>query len=236
MRLGFFHCCLSRLFHICLIMAVLFCTTPASAQQGAYGTAATLGGACSATYFVWPDVNGRAAQCVGGFWTEVPGGMVLISTQTASASASLQFTSLPTTYTTLFLNCAGILLSANNILFIMQVGEGAGPTWETTANYNMDAEGYSSFHTTTSTDLLDGLYHGSTTNPASIKGYIDNVGSSSIYKNMSMTATIYDGVGYLLHENWGGYWSSDTNPITAIRLTVSSGTISSGTCSLYGMN
>ena len=35
----------------------------------------------------------------------------------------------------------------------------------------------------------------------------------------------------------GGYWNNDTNPITGIEIVASGGgTISSGTCSLYGMN
>src|SRR6478609_6085231 len=43
------------------------------------------------------------------------GSMTLISTQTASASASLQFTNLPTSYNTLFLNCTGLLVSASTV-------------------------------------------------------------------------------------------------------------------------
>ena len=54
------------------------------------------------------SANPGLQYCDGTSWQAV-GGMTLISTQTASASASLQFTSLPTSYNTLFLNCAGLL-------------------------------------------------------------------------------------------------------------------------------
>ena len=47
----------------------------------------------------------RLEYCNGTSWI-ADGGMTLISTQTASASASLQFTNLPTSYNTLFINCS----------------------------------------------------------------------------------------------------------------------------------
>jgi hypothetical protein len=65
--------------------------------------------------------------------------LTLISTQTASSSASLQFTNLPTSYNTLFLNCAGLLMSSNTVVPKLQIGEGAGPTWETAEKYAQEA-------------------------------------------------------------------------------------------------
>jgi hypothetical protein len=186
--------------------------------------------------------------CNGTNWMSMAGGgggsgpMSLISTQTASASASLQFTNLPTSYNTLFLNCAGLIESSTGT-FLLQVGEGATPTWQTGAHYSVNniwtGTGNASVKqtvTTTATDLsqLGGPW--STTKPLSLKMYIDNVGSSTLYKNAIIQETSYvDTSGYF--TNWvGSYWNNDTNPITGLQVTVSTGNLTSGTCSLYGMN
>jgi hypothetical protein len=60
------------------------------------------------------------------------GGLTLISTQTASNSASLQFTSLPTSYNTLFLNCSNVIASAKTLprFFVLE-----GDTWEPDRGY-----------------------------------------------------------------------------------------------------
>jgi len=66
--------------------------------------------------------------------------------------------------------------------------------------------------------------------------YIDNVGSSSVVKMATFQQSTYiDGTGAAVSNNLG-YWNSDTNPITGIELVTNTGTITSGTCSLYGMN
>jgi hypothetical protein len=167
--------------------------------------------------------------------------LALISTQTASASASIQFTNLPTIYNTLFLNCAGILMSTNAVAMI-RIGEGATPTWESGAHYVssvlwLEPTGSGSYGGTTATDILDGGDAILGSFPQSIKLYIDNVSSSSLYKNYTYTYLGYDNTDNVGFENeGGGYWSNDTNPITGIELLLSTGTISSGTCSLYGLN
>jgi hypothetical protein len=112
----------------------------------------------------------------------------VISTQTASSSASLQWTNLPTSYNTLFLNCSGLLTSVTSTYIYLYVGEGAGPTWKTSANYTdagvYGGSGAQEYHTTTATEIFDGApFH--TTRPSSIKLYVDSVASSSIYKMFS---------------------------------------------------
>ena len=177
--------------------------------------------------------------CNGTSWA-VDGGMTLISTQTASGAATLQFTSLPTAYNTLFLNCEGLIESSNTAsIFYFYVGEGAGPTWETTAHYSEvqigadDANNSFALGDNTSSGLF--AWGGSTTIPKSIKLYIGNVGSSTLYKFITYIA--YEGDNATSKSISGaGYWISDKNPVTALELAVTSGTITSGTCSLYGMN
>jgi hypothetical protein len=196
--------------------------------------------------------SGTLEACNGTSWIPIDGGMHFISTQTASSSASLQFTNLPTSYNTLFLNCAGLLVSSAHGYLQLLVGEGATPTWETGAHYIVATEftdvysggggGASVNGGTTSTDLLDWVSAptASTTQPQTLKAYIDNVGSSSIHKNVyynffqEQTPDYYQVMGM-------SFWSNDTNAVTGLEVTTtgdggSAGNITSGTCSLYGMN
>src|SRR5262249_13385579 len=83
-------------------------------------------------YHTYQFCNGSTWIAYGG--AAGNGGLVQLSTQTASASASLQFTNLPTTYNTFFLNCFSLILSTNTHLYY-RVGEGAGPTWQSGAHY-----------------------------------------------------------------------------------------------------
>jgi hypothetical protein len=57
--------------------------------------------------------SGTLEACNGTSWIPIDSGMHFISTQTASSSTSLQFTNLPTSYNTLFLNCAGLLMGTD---------------------------------------------------------------------------------------------------------------------------
>jgi hypothetical protein len=61
--------------------------------------------------------------------------MVLISTQTASNSASLSWTGLGSTYNSLLLDCNGIQPVSTSNTFEAQFGEGGTPTWETATYY-----------------------------------------------------------------------------------------------------
>ncbi len=176
--------------------------------------------------------------CNGSNWIAMgaaggSGGPVLISTQTASASASLQFTSLPTSYNTLFLNCEGLTMTSAGGTVQVYVGEGAGPTWETGAHYSSSNDGK-----TNATDYFDGAASWyNTTLPVSLKFWIDNPGSSSVVK----VITTYISGAYN-NSAWGedlmyaGWWNSDTNALTGFELVGNGSTIKAGTCSLYGMN
>jgi hypothetical protein len=184
--------------------------------------------------------------CDGTTWRSLAGGggggtINLLSSQTASNSASLQFTNLPTSYNTLYLNCAGLKVSVTAAAISVYIGEGAGPTWKTTANYNSV---YSQVMTggtpgsITNGDSLWGSDSNPTTFPFSLKMTIDNVGSSTLYKLASFTAAQEANwnSNALIAYTGSAYWANDTNPITGIELVPSSGNIPSGTCSLYGMN
>jgi hypothetical protein len=75
--------------------------------------------------------SGTLEACNGTSWTPIDSGMHFISTASASTTTSIQFTSLPAPYTTLFMNCEDLALSnTTSGKVLVQVGESSGPTWE----------------------------------------------------------------------------------------------------------
>jgi hypothetical protein len=134
------------------------------------------------------------------------------------------------------------MVSSASSLILFRVGEGAGPTWETSGNYrsawnDCGTAGCGSNYGTSATDAFDSNIGYNTTIPSSIKVYIDNIGSSSLYKTITWNATTgFTGpTSFYGYSGWA-YWANDTNAVTGIELVTASGTITSGTCSLYGMN
>jgi hypothetical protein len=183
--------------------------------------------------------------CNGSVWVPIDSGLHFIATQTAASSASLQFTNLPTSYNTLFLNCQGLQPATNGVTLEMQFGEGATPTWEVASYRYVDAAEYdgattpgaiastsaSAIHLSNTTDVGSNSSYNSTA-----QLYISSVGSSSIYKMVQGQVSYFNGSGNSNNWNDEGTYTGDTNAITAIRILFSSGNITSGTCSLYGMN
>jgi hypothetical protein len=206
---------------------------------------------CSSTTAGQVQYTGGVLEaCNGISWIPIDSGMHFISTQTASNSASLQFTNLPSTYNTLFLNCTGMQPESNDDTPALQFGEGSTPTWKT-ASYSygvlgLDANGGSAVnaHGTSASSinltysLADcGAVGGTTcgTNYSySFNAYIYAVGSSTLTKHL-----VFEGVPTSDPniQVGAGYYVGDTNPITAIRFIFAGGqNVGAGTCSLYGMN
>ena len=179
--------------------------------------------------------------CDGTSWQAV-GGMTLIATVAGSGTTSIQFSGVnwSSSYKTLFINCEGLIESNNTALaFSLCVGEGVGPTWETggtyseTQNFFADNGGGGNLGGTTGGCL--GAFSNSTTRSKSFKVYIDNVGSSSVYKLIRYMT--YEGESTIAYFGQSsGYYNTDKNPITGFEFLATSGKINSGTCSLYGMN
>jgi hypothetical protein len=238
----------SRIFTAGLLL-FLFAVSPALATVGGvsanHAQGVVLlgdgGAACSSTItgaLRYNSSTNSEQVCNGTLWGDI-GGMTLISTQTASTSASLIFTNLPP-YNTLFLNCNGLIATATNTILYAYVGESTGPTWETSANYNLDYE-YSNLDGDTNVDskttgpsLLDAPGFLSTY-PFSFKLYIDNITSSSTYKDATILLSDIATNGDPYQSIGTATWNSDTNPVTGLKIVAASGNIASGTCSLYGM-
>ena len=206
-------------------------------------TGAFLVAACLVAFLVgmlWcVGASAQEAQMYGG--APAPH---LIARQLASSTTSLNFAPLPTNYTTLLLSCTALLASSSNGCIQLIVGESSGPTWETAADYSVAAlNANGSYGVTTGTDIFDlctnGGEIGNNTGPISFEAWIDgDVSSTSIPKNVIWQYALpYGGADY-----WTGAsnWNKDNNAITGLAVTTtgvtsgSVGTITSGTCTLYG--
>ena len=197
------------------------------------------------TFLLFPSF--AIANCVVGA-TGVVGtgtcskaGRVLISTQTASNSVALQFygSNWSSSYSTLQLRCQGLI--NNGGTYLVQVGEGGAPTWQTSGSYVSTRsqvtsnQGAAYSGTASATDLTNQT-PGSTAIPMSITLEIDNVASTTIYKKaMYQISTYTDGFAYEIGITGTGYWAGDHGAITGLQVAPYSGTIASGTCSLYGV-
>ena len=191
------------------------------------------------------STNPGLQYCDGTNW-QAAGGMALISTQTASNSASLQWTGLGS-YNNYYLNCSVITPASNAVNFEAQVGEGATPTWET-ATYN--GSGYASDQTG-ATSIIGPTSGGSglivagnvvitaTNNYSlSLQLWLTNVQSTTVAKHMQFLSewNIATNPYFDTSGSGGGTYNGDGNAVTAFRVLFSSGNISTGQCSLYGMN
>jgi len=211
------------------------CTAPA----GAEGTILYNG-----DFHVMQYCDGTQWQGMSGGGT-ASGGMVQIATQTASNSATLDFTNLPTSYNTLVLNCSGLRPATSNTGLELQFGQGATPTWQT-SNYKWAVSGsYDSGTSPTATGSTSSAYialvqNGELLNTATqnlvLTAHLYNLPSSTLRKMANYQFAYLDSGGNLNQLTGAGTYTGNTNPVTAVRILAISGNITSGSCTLSGMN
>jgi hypothetical protein len=185
----------------------------------------------------------KLQYCLNGSgWRNVDEGPgVLISTLTASSSASLQFygSNWSSSYPTLFLNCSNLQFSIANTVppsFYIYLGQGAGPTWKTGASYVVVGTYWNgatatpiNVATQTATDSTNGGIY--SFDPLAIAMYLYGANTSGTWTHY----WIHLIGGWFSTADYSGQWGADTNQITGIEIVPISGNIVSGTCSLYGM-
>jgi hypothetical protein len=180
-------------------------------------------------------VSPAAAQLMNG-----AAGWSYITTVKATSATTLQLTGAnwSTNYNTLFINCAGLLVSHAGDAIAAYVGEGSGPTWEVGNGSNAGYTDTDNQVADLAVDIFNGNYSNfNTTTPVSMKFFIYNPGSSTMYKMIYLFE--YGEFSAATGEAASGlsWWAEDTNPLTGFELKDSgSGNIKSGQCSLYGMN
>ena len=166
----------------------------------------------------------------------LPGGLYLVSSQSASSSASIDFTNLSATgYNEFFLEMSGVQPVTNGSYLRMEVSNDNGSTWSTTGYATgLNYHAYNSATTTNqnSTSAFDFANSIGNTQIFSGYGYIYDISQGrfislmgkSIYKTSASTLTIGD---------FGG--QSGITGVNALRFLMNSGNIFTGTFSLYGV-
>jgi hypothetical protein len=187
------------------------------------------------------DSGNTKRDTVQGILDLVPtsGGLILISAQTASTSSTIDFTGLDTTYEALLLVGSGITVSTNMDLQL-QMGTGAGPTWDTTG-YNGISFGYDSggnLRTNTASGASSGKIIGgidSTGTGIGFAHWIYGLGSSVITRTSGTGSAEQNTGGLDAVFVSGGNLGSNATAGTGLRVLTTSGTITVGEFKLYGL-
>jgi hypothetical protein len=175
------------------------------------------------------------------------GSEIFISTQTASNSATIDFTGLSSTYIRYVVRIFNLVPSTDDTTLYCRVGTGAGPTYDSSGVYNYANSAVHSVSTllnatgASQTQFLitptgSGLTNCGNNTGENLSGTVEiqNPSQSSLYhllnwdyNNFSSGATPSAGFG-------GGAYVSAT-AVTAVRFLMSSGSIASGVFTLYGI-
>jgi hypothetical protein len=180
----------------------------------------------------------------GGF----SGNLALLTTNTSSAAASSEFTSLITTaYKMYIFQMIDISVSAANAEFGMQSSDDGGTTWGTQAGcqsycraYNAEAGGTPALETygtgcrNQHTGQMPIPYNQSNAADASFCGYLYlyDPSRSTIYTNYHAAGSYLENGNYLYSPFISGYWGTAAH--NAIKFFADSGTFS-GTIKMYGL-
>jgi len=179
------------------------------------------------------------------------GDLILLSTQTASASASIDFTSgIDSTYDSYvfkFINLHPSVQNANpQFNFSTDGGSNYNVTKTSTAFRTYHFEGglnavleYQTAHDLAQSTSYQNLTYVGNDNDMSVSGSLKlfSPSSTTYVKHFLTTVNTYgDGGGQDLSENWftAGYGNT-TSAINAIRFQMSSGNIDDGIIKMYGV-
>lgn len=200
-----------------------------------------------------PDTTGFSAVGVVGqvltsngtgtpYWADRSSAMTLISTQTASSVAAIEFTGL-TGYNKYILNFDNAVPSSNGNRPEIKIGTGAGPTYITSG---ISIDGYYQQASTTlygvfkaSTADIGGMSYGAPVFNATgnfTSGVVQIFGILNGYYPTAITQSTSNNTSLGAQNNYfTGIYSNDTSAITAIKFNFDSGLIASGVFSLYGI-
>ena len=209
--------------------------TPTSGGVG-YGTG-------TANAYTSAGTSGQVLTSAGSSaptWsTPSASAMTLISTQTASSSSDLHWTGL-SGYDKYLLVIASISLGYNlGASLIMRFGTGSGPTY-ITSGYSAELLDISSSQGTiifgSSSYIMVSGYQG-VYSPSAISANVQLSGfnNTSAYPSFQSIASYQNGSQAQVLDVAAGVYLSTGNIITALKIYSTSGTIISGSASLYGI-
>lgn len=187
------------------------------------------------------DSSGSVTDIGGGGGS---GALVLLEQQTASNSATLDFTTfISATYDTYKIIGTDLAPATDAVHLTCRVGTGGGPTYDTGSNYEW---GY----TAITSGGVDTKASGGGASAAVIASSIDNnsgygvvcfeltmhqLQSTAHRKFAHGTATWTNSTPALVFASGGFHWVTDATAVTALRFLMSSGNIASGTIRAYGI-
>jgi len=156
-----------------------------------------------------------------------------VSSQTASSSATIEFTGIGSTYSLEVYELLDVIPATDASNLLMEVGTGAGPTWSTTGYYD-HAPGEANKATFSINQTSAGDEVGNAAGQGLSARIIMWKPATTTYHKFWSWATYIrssDDIPFWLSHGmlWGG-----TSPITGVRWRFSSGNISSGNFRRYG--
>ena len=194
-------------------------------------------GVAASTITVTNIAQGGGAGAAGS-------GLVLLEQHTASASATLDFTTfISSTYDDYLFRCVNLMPTTTNTNLLMQMGTGAGPTYDTGANYGWAGwrwapggsafAGASSGPTSIGLDASGGVKSDAVL-PFSGSWRLSGPQSTASAKTVIGQAGYVDNTGTIIGCTLTGLYIP-TTAVTAVRFLMSSGNITSGTIRVYGV-
>jgi len=202
-----------------------------------------LGNGSSTIQFVSPGTTGNVLTSNGTTWSSsAPAGggsaMTLISTLTASSSATLSWTGL-SGYSKYLLILQNIIPATNNTTLYLQFGTGSGPTYITSSYYwSVESIGISASSNTGGSSVSQiGISSSVVNSGTGLSGFAHITGmNSGSYAAVNFHDFYVPGITSAVTYVGGGTQNTDTNAKTAIQIYMNSGNINTGTASLYGIS
>jgi len=192
---------------------------------------------------LWVSNGSGTLSSVSGFG----GALNLLSTQTASNSASISFTSgIDSTYKEYVFKFINIHSVTDNVNFRFEGSTGSFGVTKTTTSftaYHREDDGdtglgyWAAGDLAQSTDpqiLLSGLGNVNDECGSGVL-HLFNPASTTYVKNFYSTVQQMDHGGLCINGYYGGYFNT-TSAITGIRFAMSSGNIDAGTIKMYGVS
>lgn len=201
---------------------------------------------------IYNIATGEVLTYSGSAWSSSINGMVVISTQVASGSATIDFTGIDGTYDSYLLMIDAVQPTTDAVSFGMRVGTGATPTWVTTgyksvASFFSSAAGFDSASISSTDRIIIGADGTNRTAGTSYNSKLGNATGENLRCRITFSKPADN--NFILFDIVGSYVGSDGDlisftgsgmrntaaAITALRFLTGSGTISTGRFTLYGM-
>lgn len=207
------------------------------------GTTGQLGYYASNGQTLSPANVGSGLSLIGGTLSATAvasGAVILLVTQNASTSATIDFTTnITSTYKEYIIECIDVVPDTGGVAFNLRVSEN-GTVWQAGTNYKYTNLGYTSngAAANSSSSGASGISMLGTNVTAALNGQIRfyNPAGTALNKHFFSALTAQDNSSFLATTESGGIYIGSTNAIVGIRLFMGTGNILSGTFKLYGVS